>query len=220
MASEYFKRWCVCMAGLLLCGTGSYCTVQASAIGIGAWETFQTGLSLSTGILYGNCTVMVSFAIILIDLLLKGKIGIGTLCNAVIIGKTVDFWHLTFDFLPLAQTLPVGLLYLVCGQLLNAFGSYLYMKPALGCGPRDTLMVILAKRFPKVNIGIVRFCMELCVFFVGVLLGAPYGWGTLFAMGITSFIMQAVFKLCKFRARDVQHENLADTYRRIRRKEA
>ena len=79
MASEYFKRWCVCMAGLLLCGTGSYCTVQASAIGIGAWETFQTGLSLSTGILYGNCTVMVSFAIILIDLLLKGKIGIGTL---------------------------------------------------------------------------------------------------------------------------------------------
>ncbi|MBQ1419022.1 MAG: hypothetical protein IIY95_06395, partial [Firmicutes bacterium] len=88
------------MAGLLLCGTGSYCTVQASAIGIGAWETFQTGLSLSTGILYGNCTVMVSFAIILIDLLLKGKIGIGTLCNAVIIGKTVDFWHLTFDFLP------------------------------------------------------------------------------------------------------------------------
>ena len=191
MASEYFKRWCVCMAGLLLCGTGSYCTVQASAIGIGAWETFQTGLSLSTGILYGNCTVMVSFAIILIDLLLKGKIGIGTLCNAVIIGKTVDFWHLTFDFLPLAQTLPVGLLYLVCGQLLNAFGSYLYMKPALGCGPRDRLMVILAKRFPKVNIGIVRFCMELCVFFVGVLLGAPYGWGTLFAMGITSFIMQA-----------------------------
>ena len=220
MASEYFKRWCVCMIGLLMCGTGSYFTVQASAVGIGAWETFQTGLSLSTGILYGNCTVMVSFAIILVDLLLKGKIGIGTLCNAVIIGKTVDFWHLVFDFLSPAQSLPVGLIYLLSGQLLNAFGSYLYMKPALGCGPRDTLMVILAQRFPKVNIGIVRFCMELCVFFAGVLMGAPYGWGTVFAMAITSFIMQAVFKLCRFRARDVRHENLADTVRRIRGKQA
>ena len=208
------------MIGLIVCGTGSYCTVQASAIGIGAWETFQTGLSLSTGILYGNCTVIVSFAIILIDLLLKGKIGIGTLFNAVIIGKTVDFWHIAFDFLPQAQTIPVGLCYLLLGQLLNAFGMVLYMTPALGCGPRDTLMVILAKRFPNVNIGIVRFCIEMCAFFAGVLLDAPYGWGTVFAIASTSFVMQGIFKLCRFRAREVQHENLADTYRRIRGNEA
>ena len=216
MAIEYCKRWLHCMLGLILCGTGSYCTVQAVSIGVGAWETFQTGFSLTTGILYGNCTVMVSFAIILVDLFLKGKIGIGTIFNAVMIGKTVDFWHLVCDFLPQAQTLPLGLLYLFAGQLLNAFGTFLYMRPALGCGPRDTLMVILAKKFPKVNIGIVRFCMELCVFFLGVLMGAPYGWGTVFAMAITSFVMQAVFKLCHFRAREVEHENLADTYRRLR----
>ncbi len=218
MAVDYLKRWCRCMIGLVLCGTGSYFTVQAVTIGVGAWETFQTGLSLRTGILYGNCSVMVSFAIILIDLLLKGKIGIGTLFNAVMIGKTVDFWHLCCDFLPRAQTLPLGLLYLLTGQLLNAYGSYLYMSVGLGCGPRDTLMVILAKRFPKVNIGIVRFCMGMCVFGLGVLMGAPYGWGTVFAISSISFIMQAVFKLCHFRARDVQHENLADTFRRIQGK--
>ena len=220
MVSEYIKRCCVCIAGLLMCGTGAYFTIQATSIGVGAWETFQTGISLSTGILYGNVSVMVSFTVIGVDLLLRGKIGIGTILNALIVGKTVDLWHLAFDFLPAAHSIPVGLCYLLMGQLLNSFGSYVYMKPALGCGPRDTLMVILAQRFPKVNIGIVRFCMELCVFFAGVLMGAPYGWGTLFAMGITSYIMQAVFKLCRFRARDVQHENLADTVRRIRGKQA
>ncbi len=52
----------------------------------------------------------------------------------------------------------------------------------------------------------------------GVLMGAPYGWGTVFAISSISFIMQAVFKLCHFRARDVQHENLADTFRRIQGK--
>jgi hypothetical protein len=47
-----------------------------------------------------------------------------------------------------------------------------------------------------------------------VLLGAPYGRGTLYAVASMSYVMQAVFKLCRFRARDVQHENLADTWRR------
>ena len=215
MASEYFKRWCVCMAGLLLCGTGSYCTVQASAIGIGAWETFQTGLSLSTGILYGNCTVMVSFAIILIDLLLKGKIGIGTLCNAVIIGKTVDFWHLTFDFLPLAQTLPVGLLYLVCGQLLNAFGSYLYMKPALGCGPRDTLLVGMARRIRRVPIGIVSVALLSLATLLGGLLGGPVGIGTLISAFCSGPIMQAAFVSVHFDATHIHHQKLGDSFRVI-----
>ena len=216
MAFEYFKRWARCIAGLILCGTGTYLTVQAVTIGIGAWETFQTGLSLRTGLSYGTWSVMVSVVVILIDLLLKGKIGIGTLFNAVMIGKIVDFWHFHCNFIPQAVSVPVGILYILIGQIIVAFGTVLYMSPALGCGPRDTLMVVLGKKFPKANIGVVRFCIESVVFLLGVLLGAPYGWGTVFAMACTSYIMQFVFKLCHFSARDVQHENISDSIRRMR----
>jgi uncharacterized membrane protein YczE len=214
MGKEYFKRWLICMAGLIISGTGTYVCVQAKAIGIGAWETFQTGLSMRTGLIYGTCSVIVSFVIIALDLVLKGKIGIGTLFNAVLIGKTVDFWQLHACFLPAARALPQGILYLLAGQVLVSLGTVVYMSPGLGCGPRDTLMVVLGKKFPKVNIGIVRFCIESCVFVLGILMGAPYGWGTVFAVASMSYVMQAVFKLCRFKARDVQHENLADTWRR------
>jgi uncharacterized membrane protein YczE len=218
MTKEYLKRIVRCLLGLVLCGIGIYFTVQATSIGIGAWETFQTGLSYRTGLAFGTCTVIVSFSVIVIDFLLGGKIGVGTLCNAVIVGKTVDFCHAFCDFLPEAHTLPLGICYLCLGFFLNAVGSVVYMKPALGCGPRDTLMVVLAKKFPRVNIGIVRFCIEICIFGLGVLLGAPYGWGTVFAVVSVSFILQATFKLFRFRARDVQHEDLTDTVRRIRNK--
>ena len=216
MGKEYLKRWIKCMLGLALCGTGMYFTVQAVSIGIAGWETFQTGLSMRTGLQFGTCTVIVSFCVIVIDILLRGKIGIGTFCNAVMIGKTVDFWHTFCDFLPQAQSVPVGFLYILIGQTIIAFGYVIYMKPALGCGPGDTLMVELGRRFPKVNIGIVRFCIEICVLLIGVLLGAPFGWGTVFTITCSSYIMQAVFKLRHFRARDVQHEDLRDTYLRLK----
>ena len=85
ISNSYPRRFARLMLGLLLCGTGTYMTVQATAIGIGAWETFQTGLAMRTGFSFGNCTVMVSFAVIAVDLLLGGKIGFGTLINAVML---------------------------------------------------------------------------------------------------------------------------------------
>ena len=216
MAAEYLKRWLRCMGGLFLCGSGTYLTLQAVTIGVGAWETFQTGLSMRLGISYGNCSVMVSVFVIMLDLILKGKIGFGTISNAIMMGKVVDLWRYAFDVVPQATTVPIGILYIFIGQVIIAIGAVIYMKEALGCGPRDTLMVVLGRRFPNVNIGIVRFCIESVVFVMGVLLGAPYGWGTVFAMACTSYVMQRVFKLCHFSARDLQHENIPDSIRRLR----
>ena len=118
ISNSYPRRFARLMLGLLLCGTGTYMTVQATAIGIGAWETFQTGLAMRTGFSFGNCTVMVSFAVIAVDLLLGGKIGFGTLINAVMIGKTVDFFHAFCDFLPATDSIWIGSLYLILGRFL------------------------------------------------------------------------------------------------------
>ncbi|MBR5641968.1 MAG: hypothetical protein IKW92_07560 [Firmicutes bacterium] len=216
MRSGYPARFLRCAAGLLMSGTGYYLTVQATSIGIGAWETLQTGLSLRTGISYGNCTVMVSFAVILIDLLLKGKIGFGTVMNGVMVGKIVDFWHRYCNFLPATHSLPLGILYLLAGQIVVSVGMVVYMKAQLGCGPRDTLMVELGKRFPKANIGVVRFFIDIAALMAGALLGAPYGWGSVFAITCNSFILQGVFRIFKFESRSLRHEDIVDTVRNIR----
>ena len=69
------------------------------------------------------------------------------------------------------------------------------MWPGLGCGPRDTLMVIIGKRFPKAPIGFIKFCMELVVLLIGVLLGAPFGLGTVLSWCVLPFILPDLGKL-------------------------
>jgi len=211
MIASYIKRFVSLMVGLVLCGTGSYFVVSAANIGIGAWETFHYGLSNLTSISYGDCSVITSLVIIALDFFLKGKIGFGTILNGVTIGKVVGFYMAHLNFLPAAQTIPMGILYIICGQFILGLGGVIYMSRALGCGPRDTLMVVLGNRFPNAPIGIVRFCMDMCAFVLGVLMGAPFGVGTVVAIGLNSTIMQTVHKLARFESRKVVHEDIPDT---------
>ena len=74
-------------------------------------------------------------------------------------------------------------------------------------------MVVLGNRFPDRGIGSVRFVMDMAVFLAGVLLGAPYGIGTVVATACQSYIMALVFRLCHFESRTVPHENVLDTLR-------
>ena len=211
MTGHYLKRVLTLICGLVLCGTGSYFIVSAANIGIGAWETFHLGLSKVTGIAYGDVTVITSLTIIAIDILLKGKIGFGTVLNGVLIGKIAGFYMSHLSFLPPATTLPIGILYILCGQFIMACGGVIYMSRALGCGPRDTLMVVIGQRFPNAPIGIVRFCMDACVFVIGVLMGGPFGFGTIVAMGMNSTVMQTVYRIVGFEPRKVRHEDIPYT---------
>lgn len=89
------------------------------------------------------------------------------------------------------------------------------MLPGLGCGPRDTLMVIIGKRFPGAPIGFIKFCMELVVMLIGVLLGAPFGLGTVLIMGLQASIFQLACRICRYEPRNAVHEDIYDTIRRI-----
>ena len=64
-------------------------SIQAN-VGLAPWDAFSMGISYKTGIMYGNVVVYTGFLIIIIDFLLKEKIGFGTIINAILIGKVVD----------------------------------------------------------------------------------------------------------------------------------
>ena len=108
-----------------------------------------------------------------------------------------------------------GIFCTLLGQLVLSFATILYMSPALGCGPRDTLMVILGKKLPKLPIGAVKFGIEALVLVIGILLGAPFGVGTVLVMALQAGIFQFVCKLCRFEPRSLSHESILDTFRRV-----
>lgn len=87
--SNYLKRITKLIFGLFLYSLGSFLTIQAN-IGLAPWEAFSMGGAYLTNLSYGNIVVITGLIIIVIDFVLKEKIGFGTILNAILIGKFVD----------------------------------------------------------------------------------------------------------------------------------
>ena len=216
MFKEYTKRIGFCVGGLLMCGLGNFFGVKAGVAGTTSWNTLSLGIVEKTGISFGTATFLISLVIILIDLVGRGKIGIGSILNTIIIAWSSDIYLRLFSFLPNAQSNLAGLPFALAGQCLVAFGSVIYMRSALGCGPRDTLMVLIGKKLPKFPIGLVRFCLEAGALCVGLLLGAPFGIGTVAVIVLQASVFQLACNISHCEPRSIPHEDVLDTLRRIR----
>ncbi len=194
---------------LFVNGFGVYLTIRAD-LGAAPWDVLNLGLSGSLGILYGNASVAVSLTILVIDVLLGEPIGIAMFIDAVTVGKAVDF----FDHIravPPCTSLWTGIPVMFAGLVIIAFTQYTYMAAALGCGPRDTLLVGLAKRVKRVPIGAVSILLLTAATVVGALLGGPVGIGTLICAFGSGPVMQAVFRAVGFDATGVEHLSLRDS---------
>ena len=99
----------------------------------------------------------------------------------------------------------------MAGIVITCLGQFLYMKACLSCGPRDSLMVGLGKRFPKVKIGTVNIVLLAMVQVVCFILGSPVGLGTIICVFGTGTITNIVFGFLKFEPRALKHESIIDT---------
>lgn len=216
MVREYTKRVSICVLGLLLCGLGSALGVLAGGVGTNAWNTLALGLAGKTGFSFGAATFTVSLTIVILDLLGRGKLGFGSLLNVLLVAYFSDFFLETFTIIPPANGPVLGMIYTLAGQVLMSFATLLYMSPALGCGPRDTLMVLIGKKVPKVPIGAVRFCIEAAAMLVGLLLGAPFGLGSVVVTALQASIFQFACHVTRIEPRNIPHEDFAATLKRLR----
>ena len=198
-------------AGLALCGIGIYMMIQAG-IGLQPWDTLCMGLAGHFGLQYGTMSVIISVFVVTLDLLLRERIGIGTLFDALLLGKFVDLlsWLRPFGH---PGTLGGQVLLLIGGLVMQSFGQAIYMRAGLCCGPRDALMVGLGRQVRRIPIGAVNAAILLTVLLIGWLLGGPIGIGTVICAAGSGPIMQGVFRLVRFEPRVVRHEDLLDCAR-------
>lgn len=207
--ASILKNMALAAFGLFLFGIGVYLTIQAN-IGVAPWDAFNLGLSSTFDIQYGTASIIVSFTIIAIDLLLRERIGVGTIFDAVITGKTVDLCN-WLNIVPAQESLWSGLAIMIAGLFIMGFSQFIYMKAALCCGPRDALLVALGKRFHKLPIGAVSICILCVVLFIGWQLGGPIGIGTVVAALGTGPAMQLSFMIVKFKPIEVVHQDIFTT---------
>lgn len=208
---DIFKNSIAATFGLMLFAVGTYLIIQAN-IGVDPWDAFSLGLAKQWGILYGDASIIISFAVIGVDLLLKEKIGIGTVLDAIVVGKTVDLLN-WIDLVPPQENLWAGIAMLMVGFLIAGFSQYMYMKAGLSCGPRDAMQVAIARRLHKIPIGGVNVIILAVVLVVGWQLGGPIGIGTIISPFAAGGMQQLAFNLMKFEPKTVQHQDFIESFK-------
>ena len=197
--------------GLAVFAFGVYLTISAN-IGLAPWDSFSMGISYHTPLSFGSAHIVIGCVLVLVDILMREKIGYGMIFDAFLVGLFIDLYHRLGIISSQTNTL-LGILIMIAGLFIMSLGQYFYMSAGMGCGPRDAFLVGLGKRLPKIPIGFVNTIIFLVVLGGGWMMGAPIGIGTVIAtlgMGVS---MQIVFWLLKFEPRDVVHQNLIETTR-------
>lgn len=202
--------------GLFVFAFGVYLTIQAN-VGLAPWDAFSMGVSYHIPLTYGDIVTLTGFVILAIDLLLKEKIGLGSIMDVCIVGKSVDFFT-WLDIVPQLNSIWSGVLLLLAGLAIEAFAMGIYMSQGLSCGPRDALLVAMGKRLKKFPIGAVKMIIDGFAVAIGFILGAKVGIGTVVAVFGMGFILQGAFRVMRFDATAVTHESIIGTFQRLRRK--
>jgi uncharacterized membrane protein YczE len=160
-------------AGLLLFGV-SMALMISSQLGLTPWDVFHQGIARRTGLRFGWIVIGVGALVLLLWVPLRQRPGFGTLSNVIVIGLAVN---VALSLIPRPHLIAARIGLLIAGILSNGVATGLYIGAGLGPGPRDGLMMGLARRGYPVRV--VRTSIEATVLAVGWLLGGTVGIGTL-----------------------------------------
>lgn len=199
--------------GLMLFAFGVYLSIQAN-IGVDPWEVLCFGVSNKLGILYGNASIIISVTLIIIDLASGEKIGLGTILDAVVVGKTIDLLN-WIDLIPKSTSLPLSIVLLLLAFFIMGWSQYFYMKSGLCCGPRDSFQMTVGRRMPKIPIGVVDVFILALALAGGLLLGErdSIGIGTLLSPVAMGLLQQLAFNIMHFEPKDVEHQSIISSFR-------
>ena len=208
-----FLQWLRIVAGLLVFAFGVHLTIFAN-IGLAPWDCLGMGISYHTPLNYGLSMTVMAVIIVLIDLALRERIGYGTIIDALLTGNFVQMFNDLNPF-PENQNLWGGIAIMISGFVFMALGMWIYMKAGQCCGPRDSLLVGIGKRLPKLPIGLVEILLWAVVLLVGWLLGGPVGIGTLISTFGAGAVMQVVYNIIRFEPRDVKHRDVIEVTKEL-----
>ena len=164
-----------------------------SQLGTSPWVVLEVALINYIPLTPGQSGILTGAIVLILALALREPVGWGTLGNIICIGLWEDVW---LKKLPEQNNLPGQVLYLVLAVLVMAGATAIYIGVNAGAGPRDSLMIGVA-RASGLSVRVARAGIEIAVVTSGWLLGGPVGIGTLaFAMAIGPAV-QTAFRIFK-----------------------
>jgi len=187
------RDFAVIQIGFALFGLSIAILIQAN-LGTSPWVMLTVALANIFGLTPGTLTVMIGVVVLGLALLMRERVGWGTLGNILFIGPWVDLFLWLVP--SVTNNLLVQVMMLLASIIILALGSAIYIGVNAGAGPRDSLMLAVERTTP-LNLGQARGGIEALVFIVGWLLGGPFGIGTIVVVLLIGPAIQWSFKLFK-----------------------
>jgi len=167
--------------------------ILESKLGLSPWDVLAQGLAKHSPLSFGTATIVIGVVVLCIAWSLGGPPGIGTVANAVLIGAFIQALTAIDALVNLSHDgLSVRLPLLVLGIGLIGPASAFYIGADFGAGPRDTLMLVGARR-TRFRIGVVRATLEVLALGAGIALGGTFGVGTVLFALLVGPIVEASF---------------------------
>ena len=190
---QFIRDFVVIEFGFVLFGLAILIMVHAG-LGTSPWVALEVALTKYLPITLGQAVILVAAFIIVLDVFLGQTLGWGTILNMFSIGLLVDWLK------PLVPVAPDNLLvqipYLLLGVLIMGFATALYVGVNAGAGPRDSLMLAIARLF-GISVRLARGLIEIVVVTTAFLLGGSIGLGTLLFAICIGPAVQFAFRLLR-----------------------
>jgi uncharacterized membrane protein YczE len=189
--NTFIRDFLVIQIGFLLYGLALALIIRAQ-VGTSTWLVLEVALADLLRIQIGTMTIYMGFAVLILALMLRERIGWGTLGNILSIGPWLDLF---LWLIPAPNdNLPLQIGMFLLGILVQGIATAVYIGVEAGAGPRDSLMLAI-HRTTGVSIRAARGAIEVIVVLIGWLLGGPAGWGTVAFALLIGPSVQWAFKL-------------------------
>ncbi|MDT7783503.1 MAG: hypothetical protein QOF58_1922 [Pseudonocardiales bacterium] len=173
--------------GTALMGVAVALLLRAAALGLLPLDILHRALGDLLGVTIGTAIVTVQGLLLLVNLAVKIRPGIGTVAAVVIPAAVAD---LTLTVLPASEALWARIAALLLGGTMFAAGTALYLAADLGALPRDGLMLAVAHRTGW-GLARIRVSADLICLTIGVLIIGPATAIRTGTLGVGSVLLAA-----------------------------
>ena len=207
--SALLKKTLSILTGSILFALGVVIMLNAD-LGMNTWAVLDVGIQNHIDLTLGQITQITGFIALGCGWLLGFPPGYATLISIFFMGNAID-QIISLQIIPHPTEITVRLFMVAFSAACFGAGSLLYVKPELGAGPRDSLMMGLIKRL-SLPVAQIRIGLELIIIAIGFLLGGPVGTGTLLSAVLVGYAVDSAFKLGRYN-REANHMSIPALYR-------
>jgi len=205
------KRWVTLLnktlsilIGSVLFAMGVVAMLNAE-LGMNTWAVLDVGIQNHIGLSLGKITQITGFMALGVGWLLGFPPGYATIISIFFMGNAIDH-IIRLQIVPHPTEIAIRLLMVALSAACFGIGSLLYVKPELGAGPRDSLMMGLIKKL-SLPVAYIRIGLEFFVIAIGYILGGPVGIGTLLSAVFVGYAVDIAFRFGGYN-RDADHMSI------------